>query len=80
MLTDTDLLIKQIAYKVGYSRVDIFIKNFQKRFGVSPSVFRKGNVRKTKINKILVPLLVSFISVDLILRQLQFFSSILGFS
>ena len=54
MLTDTDFLIKQIAYRVGYSRVDIFIKNFQKRFGVSPSVFRKGkqgNLRKMEMNK-----------------------------
>jgi AraC-like DNA-binding protein len=46
LLKNTDLLIKQVAAKVGYRRVDSFIRNFQKSLGISPSEFR----RKTRIS------------------------------
>ena len=64
MLMESDLLVKQIAYKVGYSRVDIFIKNFQKRFGISPATYRKNNLRKNHLGKVLIPLI--FLALPLV--------------
>jgi AraC-like DNA-binding protein len=43
LLHDTVLQIKEIAYRVGYNRVDSFIKNFQKTTGESPSTYRQRN-------------------------------------
>ena len=54
LLLNTDLLVKQVAYKVGYTRDDVFIKNFQKAIGISPEEYRKNSIRKTTSRKILV--------------------------
>lgn len=41
LLTDTSLSVKEIAYRVGYNSEENFIHSFQKKVGVSPSVFRE---------------------------------------
>jgi signal transduction histidine kinase/ligand-binding sensor domain-containing protein/CheY-like chemotaxis protein/AraC-like DNA-binding protein len=49
LLTDTDLQISEIAFKVGFSNVSHFIKTFRQEFSLSPSLFRKSqrnNVRE----------------------------------
>jgi AraC-like DNA-binding protein len=40
-LENTDLLIKQIVYQVGYRDLSNFSHDFRKIFGTSPSKFRK---------------------------------------
>ena len=40
-LTATDLPMKTIAHKIGYSHVNHFIFAFKKRFGVTPGSLRK---------------------------------------
>lgn len=43
LLTDSDLNITQVAFKVGFSDVNYFGKCFKQQFKVSPSVFAKNN-------------------------------------
>jgi signal transduction histidine kinase/ligand-binding sensor domain-containing protein/DNA-binding response OmpR family regulator len=48
LLSDTDLQISEIAFKVGFSNVSHFIKIFRKEFSLSPALFRK--VKRTEIH------------------------------
>ncbi|WP_249662396.1 helix-turn-helix transcriptional regulator, partial [Lysinibacillus fusiformis] len=41
LLRDTDLLVREIARKVGYSDEFFFSRKFKKEMGVSPSAFNK---------------------------------------
>lgn len=43
MITNSDLNINQIAYKLGYNDSLYFSKKFKKSFGMSPSNYRKQN-------------------------------------
>lgn len=40
LLRDTELSIKEIAYKVGYNNLNYFYKNFKKITGITPKMFR----------------------------------------
>jgi YesN/AraC family two-component response regulator len=42
LLKDTDLPIKEIAYKVGYNNLNYFYKNFKTYTGTTPKIY-KGN-------------------------------------
>jgi len=46
LLNDSDLRIKQIAYKVGF-RTDYFCKLFKKKTGVNPTKWRKVRSQKS---------------------------------
>ena len=49
MLSNTDLSIKEIAYKLSFPDQSSFGKFFKKQYGKSPSVYRAGMVRKPKM-------------------------------
>lgn len=44
MLSETELQIAEIAYRVGYSDPNYFIKVFKKHTGVTPSKYRENSV------------------------------------
>ena len=44
MLSETDEAVKSVAYDCGFSNPKYFSTAFKKKFGVSPSGFRKGLV------------------------------------
>jgi len=45
MLATTDMPIKQIAYTLGYHHTSSFVRAFEFRAGVSPSDYRRGEIR-----------------------------------
>jgi len=45
MLATTDMPIKQIAYTLGYRHVSSFVRAFELHTGVSPSNYRRCEVR-----------------------------------
>jgi two-component system response regulator YesN len=48
LLNDTDLKIKEIAYKVGFRNPDYFCRIFKKKTGVNPTEWRRVNLRSQK--------------------------------
>ena len=46
LLQNTDLIIIEIASKIGYSNLSHFFNNFKKYYGVTPSDCRKGLIIK----------------------------------
>lgn len=48
LLTKTDYNISQIAQKLGYGNMESFIRQFRKRTGYTPSVYRKGCSKSRK--------------------------------
>ncbi|PRZ00549.1 signal transduction histidine kinase [Marinilabilia salmonicolor] len=48
LLSDTDLQVSEIAFKVGFSNVSHFIKIFRQEFSLSPSLYRKS--KRTEIH------------------------------
>ena len=47
LLLESDLQIQEICEEVGYQDVHYFIRQFRRSTGMSPSQFRKRNVRST---------------------------------
>ena len=45
MLATTDMSIKQIAYTLGYHHTSSFVRAFEFRAGVSPSDYRRREIR-----------------------------------
>jgi len=45
MLATTDMPIKQIAYTLGYHHTSSFVRAFESRAGVSPSDYRRREIR-----------------------------------
>lgn len=41
LLKNTDLLVKDIGYKIGYSTPSSFVEAFRKYYGVTPDTYRK---------------------------------------
>jgi two-component system, response regulator YesN len=41
LLRDTELSIKEVAYKVGYNNLNYFYKVFKKNIGVTPNMYKK---------------------------------------
>jgi AraC-like DNA-binding protein len=41
LLSATDVVVKEVAYTVGYSHPSSFVRAFRRRFGESPSQFRQ---------------------------------------
>lgn len=46
LLKNTDMSIKEIAYKVGYNNLNYFYKVFKKTIGVTPNIFKNGLIQK----------------------------------
>lgn len=45
LLLNTNLSVKQIAYSVGFSDDAYFMKTFKKEFNITPSEYRKSNLK-----------------------------------
>ncbi len=45
LLRETDLSIKEIADQVGYNNMNYFYRSFKKQTGITPKVFKNGNVK-----------------------------------
>jgi AraC family transcriptional regulator len=45
MLATTDMPIKQIAYTLGYRHTSSFVRAFESDAGMSPSAYRRSDVR-----------------------------------
>lgn len=43
MLTESRLTVKEIAYETGFSDTGYFIKRFKRRYGATPSSYRRGS-------------------------------------
>jgi len=43
LLRSTELRIKEITYDAGYKQVPSFVRAFQKRFGASPTRYRRAS-------------------------------------
>lgn len=52
LLSDSDLLIKEVGYKVGFSDVRYFRKCFIRRFGVTPNDYRTNQLSMTKSQEV----------------------------
>ena len=50
MLRMTDLSIKEISHKVGFSRPEIFNRSFSRQFGATPTEYRKQALCKNEKN------------------------------
>lgn len=46
LLKNTDVSIKEIAYKVGYNNLNYFYKVFKKNIGITPNIFKNGLAQK----------------------------------
>lgn len=53
-LKTSDMNVSEVAFKIGYSDVDYFSKQFKKQFGKTPSEFMKGYKQYTKLQKKLI--------------------------
>ena len=51
LLSDPEIKIYEIAYKVGYEESKHFTKTFKNYFGVSPDKFRNRTVIKSSNNE-----------------------------
>ena len=47
LLTETDLTVQQIAEQVGYEDYMAFSKAFRKKYGMSPTAYRRGEAAGT---------------------------------
>jgi len=48
LLSNTDMQVSEVAYKVGFSNVSHFIKTFKQEFSLSPALFRKSQRSKVR--------------------------------
>jgi len=48
LLTQTDLQVSDIAYKVGYGNISHFNRVFKDHLGISPNDFRKDPIAPEK--------------------------------
>ncbi|MFZ0270741.1 MAG: AraC family transcriptional regulator [Acidobacteriaceae bacterium] len=47
LLRSTEMRIKEITYGAGYKQVPSFVRAFQRRFGASPTRYRRQRLRLT---------------------------------
>lgn len=47
LLRSTEMLIKEITYDAGYKQAPSFVRAFQRRFGASPTSYRRQRMRLT---------------------------------